>query len=80
VTAAAIGAAPRSTGIPRATSVSAASGVNGNGAGGQTAVVIALVVSLVLVYGSSLLMRNRAKRRAALAEQAPVEQETASVR
>jgi PTS system ascorbate-specific IIC component len=49
-------------------------------AGGQMAVVIALVVSLVLVYGSSVVMRNRAKRRAALAEQAPAEQETAAAR
>jgi PTS system ascorbate-specific IIC component len=49
-------------------------------AGGQTAVVVALVLSLVLVYGSSVLMRNRAKHRAALAEQAPAEQETAPVR
>ncbi|QWS33275.1 PTS ascorbate transporter subunit IIC [Curtobacterium aetherium] len=49
-------------------------------AGGQLAVVVALVVSLVLVYGASVLMRKRAKRRTAAAETVPTEQETASVR
>ncbi|MFJ3382155.1 PTS ascorbate transporter subunit IIC [Curtobacterium sp. NPDC090217] len=31
--------------------------------GGQVAVIIALVVALLVVYGSSLVLRNRAKRR-----------------
>ncbi|WP_259346212.1 PTS ascorbate transporter subunit IIC [Curtobacterium sp. ME26] len=50
------------------------------GAGGQIAVVVGLVVSVILVYGSSLVMRGRAKRRtdAVLAPEADREPENAT--
>ncbi|WIE64842.1 PTS ascorbate transporter subunit IIC [Curtobacterium sp. MCLR17_036] len=49
------------------------------GAGGQVAVIVGLLAAIVLVYGASIVMRGRAKRRTE-AEAAERDQEVAAAR